>query len=177
MYVVVGKFVRPLLASKSKSTYIMSHYYSRYVTLPFDDAVTKLTSSLQQQGFGVITTIDMKETLKQKLNVDFRRYKILGTCNPEFAHKAINLESHVGLMLPCNLVVQEHDSGEVEISAINPLETIDHTTTGNKLTALATEVGNRLRAAIDQLHAGAPVLEHSAGRAIETESASARAKE
>ena len=130
----------------------MAYYYSRKLNIPFNEVLSKISQTLQQQGFGIITTIDIKDTLKQKLNVDFRNYKILGACNPEFAYKAISLESHIGLMLPCNIVVQQHENGQVEVSAVNPLETIDRAFTTSNLTDIATEVGNRLRTAIDDLH-------------------------
>lgn len=127
-------------------------YYSRKIKLPFQDVLSKVSENLKQQGFGVITTIDVQDTFKQKLNVPFRNYKILGACNPQFAYKAISLESHMGVMLPCNIVVQEHENGEVEVSAINPLENIDRSLNTTQLADLATEVGNKLRAAIDDLH-------------------------
>ncbi|HEU5148115.1 MAG TPA: DUF302 domain-containing protein, partial [Chryseosolibacter sp.] len=98
--------------------------------------------------------------LKQKLNVDFRRYRILGACNPEFAYKAVSLESHLGLMLPCNIVVQEHENHEVEVSAISPLETIDKAATTPQLVAIAHEVSNRLRTAVDNLHRDKPEPSH-----------------
>lgn len=116
----------------------------------------KVTKNLQQQGFGIITTIDMKDTFKQKLNVDFRNYKILGACNPQFAYKAISLESHVGVMLPCNVVIQEHENGEVEVTAVNPLEAMDKGMRTPLLNDLAQEVENRLRTAIDDLHRQTP---------------------
>ena len=106
----------------------MAYYYSRKIKIPFEEAVQKITRNLQEQGFGIITHIDLTETLKQKLDLDFRKYKILGACNPEFAYKAVSLESHIGLMLPCNVVIQEHENNEVEISAISPLQTIDKAT-------------------------------------------------
>jgi uncharacterized protein (DUF302 family) len=127
-------------------------YYSRKLRIPFEEAVKKITQGLQQQGFGIITSIDLKNTLKQKLGVDFRNYSILGACNPEFAYKAVSMESHIGLMLPCNIIIQEHENGEMEISAINPLETIDKVNASDQLTALATEVSNRLRVAVDDLN-------------------------
>lgn len=130
----------------------MAYYFSRRLKVPFEDTVQKLTHSLKQQGFGVITTIDVKETLKQKLNIDFRKYLILGACNPEFAYKAISLESHIGVMLPCNIVVQEHENGEVEVSAISPLETLDKVTATSQLSAIAREINDRLRRALDDLH-------------------------
>jgi uncharacterized protein (DUF302 family) len=128
----------------------MAHY-SRKLNIPFNEVLSKITETLQQQGFGIITTIDIKDTLKQKLNVDFRNYKILGACNPNFAFKAISLESHIGLMLPCNIVVQQHENGEVEVSAVNPLETIDSAFGSSNLKDIATEVSNRLRTAVDDL--------------------------
>ncbi|HEY5749846.1 MAG TPA: DUF302 domain-containing protein [Chryseolinea sp.] len=131
-------------------------YYSRKLALPFQDVLEKVTKTLQQQGFGIITTIDVKDTFKQKLNVDFRNYKILGACNPQFAYKAISLESHLGIMLPCNVVVQEHENGEVEVTAVNPLESLDKGMGTPLLNDLALEVGNRLRTAIDDLHRQMP---------------------
>jgi uncharacterized protein (DUF302 family) len=127
-------------------------YYSRKLKIPFQEALNEVTKSLQHQGFGIVTTMDVQDTFKQKLNINFRNYKILGACNPEFAYKAISLESHLGVMLPCNVVVQEHENGEIEISTINPLENIGSAFNTTQLTALANEVGNRLRSAIDELH-------------------------
>ena len=139
----------------------MAYYYSRKVKIPFEEAIKKITQNLQQQGFGIITNIDLKDTLKQKLNIDFRKYKILGACNPEFAYKAVSLESHIGLMLPCNIVVQEYENGEVEVSAINPLETMDKATATALLSDIALEISNRLRVAVDDLHRDQPEPKHS----------------
>lgn len=111
--------------------------------------LSKVIHNLQLQGLGVITTIDLQDTFRKKLNVGFRNYKILGACNPQFAFQAVSLESHMGVMLPCNVVIQEHENGEVEISAINPLEHIDRALNTTGLKDMAAEVGNRLRAAID----------------------------
>ena len=129
----------------------MGHFISRKLRIPFEDAVQKLTQNLQQQGFGVITTIDLQDILKRKLNIAFRRYQVLGVCNPEFAYKAITLESHLGVMLACNLVVQERENGEVEVSAINPLETVNAVASTPQLSTIAKEVSYRLRAALDDL--------------------------
>ena len=98
----------------------MNYYFVKETTLDFDAAVERVTGLLKQQGFGIITQIDVKETFKQKINEDFRKYKILGACNPSFAFKAINSEPLIGLLLPCNVVVQEKTGGMVEVSAINP---------------------------------------------------------
>jgi uncharacterized protein (DUF302 family) len=127
-------------------------YYSRKLKLPFAEVVSRVTLSLKEQGFGVVTTIDMQDTFHKKLNVHFRNYVILGACNPQFAYKAITVESHVGTMLPCNVVVQEHENGEVEVSAIDPRENIARDFTASPLMDLTNEVGNHLRKAIDNLH-------------------------
>jgi uncharacterized protein (DUF302 family) len=131
-------------------------YYSRKLKLPFEEVVKRVTHNLQEQGFGIVTTIDMQDTFHRKLNVGFRNYKILGACNPKFAYKAISIESHIGVMLPCNIIVQEHENGEVEVSAINPVENIEGVFTDPQLKELATEAGNRLREAIDNLHREIP---------------------
>ena len=127
-------------------------YYSRKLKMPFQEVLEKVTQNLEHQGFGVVTTIDVRDTFKKKLNVGFRNYKILGACNPLFAYKAISLESHMGVMLPCNIVVQEYENGEVEVSAINPLENLDKTFNTTQLVDLATEIGVRLRAAVDYVY-------------------------
>jgi uncharacterized protein (DUF302 family) len=141
-------------------------YYSRKLKLPFQEVLTKVTQNLQLQGFGVITTVDLQDTFQKKLNIRFRNYRILGACNPNFAYKAISLESHMGVMLPCNIVIQEHENGEVEVSAINPLENLDKTFNTTSLTDLATEIGIRLRAAVDYIHREPPKL---AAHALPTE--------
>jgi uncharacterized protein (DUF302 family) len=133
-------------------------YYSRKLKMPFQEVLTKVTQNLQLQGFGVITTVDLQDTFQKKLNISFRNYRILGACNPNFAYKAISLESHMGVMLPCNIVVQEHENGEVEVSAINPLESLDKTLNTTALADLATEIGIRLRAAVDYIHREPPKL-------------------
>lgn len=99
----------------------MSYYFSKALEISFDEAVAKVTEELKQEGFGVLTEIDVKQTLKKKLDVDFRKYKILGACNPPFAYQALQLEDKIGVMLPCNVVVQENDEGSVEISAVDPI--------------------------------------------------------
>lgn len=98
----------------------MSYGFSKTVSIPFDAAVEKVTAELQKEGFGVLTTIDVKETLKKKLDVDFKKYKILGVCNPPFAHKALQAEEEIGLLLPCNVIVYERE-GESVVSAFDPL--------------------------------------------------------
>jgi len=134
-------------------------YYSRKLKMPFQEVLEKITQNLEHQGFGVVTTIDVQDTFKKKLNVGFRNYKILGACNPLFAYKAISLESHMGVMLPCNIVIQEHDNGEVEVFAINPLENLDKTFNTTPLEDLAREIGVRLRAAVDYVYRR-PIIVH-----------------
>ena len=131
----------------------MSFHYSIFIPLGFEEAVTSVTQSLSAQGFGIITSINITEVFKQKLAINFRNYKILGACNPNYAYKAITMDSHLGVMLPCNVIVQEHENGQVEISAIVPLQTLDIQSFPH-LEELATEVSRRLRAALDDVHAG-----------------------
>ena len=97
----------------------MEYHLSKKVTLSFTEAVEKVITELKKEGFGIITEINMKETFKKKINVDFRKYIILGACNPRFAYEALLQEDKLGVFLPCNVVVQEHESGEVEISIAN----------------------------------------------------------
>jgi uncharacterized protein (DUF302 family) len=99
----------------------MTYYFSKTVRSGFDEAVSKITQALKEEGFGILTEIDVKSTLKKKLDVDFRKYRILGACNPPYAYKALQAEDKVGTMLPCNVIVQETDDGEVEIAAIDPI--------------------------------------------------------
>jgi uncharacterized protein (DUF302 family) len=99
----------------------MSYYMAASLPIPFDDAITRVETALKSEGFGVLTRIDVRETLKAKINVDFRPYTILGACNPALAYEALQLEDKVGTMLPCNVVVQQKDAGEVEIAAIDPV--------------------------------------------------------
>lgn len=132
----------------------MAYHYSRKLTAAFDNVVSKITENLKHHGFSVVTCIDVRDTLKHALNIEFRKYKILGAFHPEAAFKAISLESHVGLLFPCHLVVQQHENGEVEISAISPLEAIEQTKESGLMMNLAIEVDNRLRAAVDDLKTG-----------------------
>ena len=99
----------------------MSYYFSKRLAVPFGEAVEKVSAALKEAGFGILTEIDVKATMKKKLDVDFRRYCILGACNPRLAFRALQAEANVGLLLPCNVVVQETSSGAVEVSAIDPV--------------------------------------------------------
>ena len=98
----------------------MSYYINLSTRYEFNDAVDRITMALQTEGFGILTDIDVKSTLKEKLNVDFKRYRILGACNPSFAYKAFQVEDQIGIMMPCNVTVIEQDNGHVDISMMDP---------------------------------------------------------
>jgi len=99
----------------------MKYFYSATTDQSFDEAIETVTALLKDEGFGVLTEIDVKDTLKKKLDVDFKKYRILGACNPQFAHKALTAEDKIGVMLPCNVIVEEHEDGKVEVSAVDPV--------------------------------------------------------
>ena len=125
----------------------MSYYFSATLPLGFDEAIARTTEALKDEGFGIITEIDVKETLKKKLGVDFRRYKILGACNPGLAHQALEIEDKVGTMLPCNVVVQEAGDGKVEVAAVDPLASMA-SIDNPKLQAIADGVREKLQKVI-----------------------------
>lgn len=122
----------------------------RKLDASYDEALTRVPEALKAEGFGVLTEIDVQSTLKQKIGVDFRRYKILGACNPPLAHEALQAELNIGLMLPCNVVVYEADDRRAVVLAIDPTETL--AVTGNpKLVALAKQVKDKLTRVLDGL--------------------------
>lgn len=125
----------------------MSYHFSKIVDLGFDRAIDRATEELKKEGFGVLTTIDLHGALKEKLGVDFRRYRILGACNPQFAFKAVSAEDKIGTMLPCNVVVQEHDDGRVEVSAVDPVASM-LAVRNEALAGVAGEVRERLQRVI-----------------------------
>jgi uncharacterized protein (DUF302 family) len=128
----------------------MSYYIARSVDGDFDAVVDKVTQTLKGEGFGVLTTIDVAGTLKQKIGVDFPRYKILGACNPGFAHQALALEDKIGVMLPCNVIVKDKAGGGVEIAAIDPRNAMRQI--GNPaLAKIADAVAQGLSRAIDSV--------------------------
>ncbi len=98
----------------------MEYYLQKQVATSFDKAVERVTNALKAEGFGIITEIDMKSTLKEKLNVDFKKYKVLGACNPKLAYEALQTEEQIGIMLPCNVTVVEQEGGKTDISIVNP---------------------------------------------------------
>lgn len=127
----------------------MSYYFSRTLNIPFDDAIARVTEALQQQGFGVLTDIDVKATMKKKLGVDFRNYRILGACNPPFAHRALELEDKIGTMLPCNVIVQQVGDA-VEVAAVDPLASMA-AVNNPALGEVGAQVRAKLQAVIESL--------------------------
>lgn len=130
----------------------MTYHYSRTVELAFDRAVEAARESLGTEGFGVLTDIDVAATLKAKLDADFRPYRILGACNPDMAYRALRTEDKIGTMLPCNVIVQQREDGKVEISAVDPVESM-RAVDNPGLLDIAQDVRASLRAAIDRIAA------------------------
>lgn len=128
----------------------MKYYISKKIATDFDQAVALATESLKKEGFGVLTEINMQEKLKGKLNVDFRKYKILGACNPAFAYKALQQEDKIGTMLPCSVVVQEIGPNETEVAAIDPVASM-MAVENSHLIDIAGEVKEKLERAIHSL--------------------------
>ncbi len=128
----------------------MSYYFSKIVDDSFEDAIERVTALLGDEGFGVLTTIDVSGTLKKKLDVDFQRYTILGACNPGYAHKALTAEDKIGTMLPCNVIVQETADGKTEVAAVDPMASM-MAIENEALGGIATEVREKLKAVIDRL--------------------------
>jgi len=128
----------------------MSYYYAKTVKEEFEKVIEIVTAELQKEGFGVLADINIQGALKNKLGIDFRKYRILGACNPPFAIRALEAEDKVGTLLPCNVVVQEINEGEVEVAAVNPVQSM--ISVGNdKLNKVAEEIGEKLQRAINNL--------------------------
>lgn len=129
----------------------MSYYYNKLLEgFTFSDAILRVTEELKKEGFGVLTEIDIKATLKKKLNVDFKKYQILGACNPHFAYKALQEEDKIGVMLPCNVIVEEHEVGQVEVAAVDPMASMQ-AVENSSLNDIAKEVQAKLKKVIDNL--------------------------
>jgi uncharacterized protein (DUF302 family) len=128
----------------------MTYYFSKTIDAEFDEAVARAREALKAEGFGVITEIDVQKTLKTKIDVDFRRYLILGACNPAMAYEALQIEDKVGTMLPCNVVVQEREPGRVEIAAIDPVASMQAIENPG-LTEKAEAVAAKLRSALERI--------------------------
>ncbi len=128
----------------------MSYYFSKTLNISFDEAISRVTEGLKKEGFGIMTEIDVKEALKKKLDVDFRKYRILGACNPSFAYKALQAEDKIGTMLPCNVIVQESSEGKVEIAAIDPIASMQ-AIKNPSLSSVAGQVQAKLKKVIEGL--------------------------
>lgn len=128
----------------------MSYYFSKKLSSSFDDAVVGVITELKKEGFGILTDIDVQKTLKSKLDVNFRKYRILGACNPPFAYKALLAEDKIGTMLPCNVIVQELDGGMVEVAAIDPMESMK-AVKNPSLGEIAVQVQAKLKMIVDRL--------------------------
>ncbi len=128
----------------------MSYYFSKIINESFHKTIVKVVLSLKNEGFGVLTEIDDKETLKKKMNVDFQKYTILGACNPSFAYKALKAENKIGIMMPCNVIVQEISEDEIEIAAVDPnasMKAIENPA----LLEIANQIQEKLKKVIESL--------------------------
>jgi uncharacterized protein (DUF302 family) len=128
----------------------MKYYFSKILEMTFDEAVARAMDELKKEGFGILTDIDVQKTLKGKLDVNFRKYRILGACNPPFAYKALLAENKIGTMLPCNVIVQEIEGGMVEVAAIDPIasmQAVDNPSLGE----IAVQIQAKLRKVIESL--------------------------
>lgn len=128
----------------------MSYCFSKKVGLNFEEAIAKTSEELKKEGFGILTEIDVTATLKKKLNVDFRNYRILGACNPPFAYRALLAEPNIGTMLPCNVIVQELSDGTIEVAAVDPLASMQ-AIQNSELQTIAKEIQLKLKKVIEQL--------------------------
>lgn len=128
----------------------MNYYFNKTIKGTFEEVIEKVTEGLKEEGFGILTEIDVKETLKKKLDVDFKKYRILGACNPPYAHKALEAEDKIGTMLPCNVIVQEISKGTVEVAAVNPMASMQ--AVDNQILAeIAGEITAKLEKVIEKL--------------------------
>ncbi len=128
----------------------MSYYFSKITDASFEEVLTKVADELKKEGFGILTEIDVRETLKKKLDVNFQKYKILGACNPPFAYEALQVENKIGILLPCNVIVQELPDGKVEVAAIDPVQSMQ--VVGNPtLRVVAEQVQAKLRNVISNI--------------------------
>jgi uncharacterized protein (DUF302 family) len=127
-----------------------NYYYTKTIDLSPDEAEARVREELEEEGFGVLTEIDVQATLKKKLDVDMRPYKILGACNPPYAHKALEAENKIGTMLPCNVIVQQSDDGRTEVAAVDPVASMQ-AVNNEALRPIAEEIRDRLRRVIERV--------------------------
>ncbi len=128
----------------------MNYYFNKTLHEDFEKVIDKVTEELKKEGFGILTEIDVKETLKKKLDVDFKKYRILGACNPPYAHKALEAEDKIGTMLPCNVIVQEVSKGVVEVAAVNPMASMQ-AVKNEKLKDVANEITSMLEKIVKRI--------------------------
>ena len=128
----------------------MSYHLSKKISVSFKQAIEKVTEELKKEGFGIITSIDLKETFQKKINQVFRNYVILGACNPRYAYETLSAEDKTGVFLPCNVVIQEHENGDVEVSIVNP-EELMHGVDNLTLKTFATEMKESMQAVLSRL--------------------------
>jgi uncharacterized protein (DUF302 family) len=128
----------------------MKYYFNKTLHEDFEKVIDKVTDELKKEGFGILTDIDIKETLKEKLDVDFKKYRILGACNPSYAHKALEAEDKIGTMLPCNVIVQEVSKGVIEVAAVNPMASMQ-AVDNEMLAEIASDITTKLENVIEKL--------------------------
>tara|TARA_R110002050_G_scaffold200990_1_gene336058 strand:- start:5029 stop:5457 length:429 start_codon:yes stop_codon:yes gene_type:complete len=136
-----------LLTQKNKK---MSYYFNKTINGTFEEVIDKVTKGLKEEGFGILTDIDISATLKKKLDVDFKKYRILGACNPPYAYKALQAEDKIGTMLPCNVIVQEVEAGIIEVAAVNPMASMQ-AVENEELNDVANEITAMLENVIEKL--------------------------
>ncbi len=130
----------------------MSYYFNKVIsTKNFDEAIEQVTAALKVEGFGVLTDINIQKAFKEKIDVDFKKYRILGACNPGYAHKALLAEDKIGVFLPCNVIVEEHENGDIEVSTVDPIASMSSIENEN-LGEFATEVQAKMKAVIAALN-------------------------
>ena len=128
----------------------MDYYFHTILNSSFDEAITRVTEELKKEEFGILSEIDVRQALKKKLNVDFRKYIILGACNPPYAYQALQIEEKIGTMLPCNVIVLENDQGQVEVAAIDPIASMQ-AIKNSQLHEVAVQIQAKLKKVIDSL--------------------------
>ena len=128
----------------------MNYYFNKTIASDFESVKKRVIEELGKEGFGILSEIDVKATFEKKLEIDFRKYQILGACNPKFAHKAITAEDKIGTMLPCNVVLQELENGEIEVAAINATASMQ-AVENSKVAEIAKEISGRLKKVVDAL--------------------------
>jgi len=128
----------------------VKYYFSKTLNTSFEEGLKRVAEELKREGFGILSEIDVKKTMKEKLGADFRNYKILGACNPSFAHRALEIEDKIGTILPCNVVVQELAAGQIEVAAVDPVASM-RAVENPRLEEVAGQVREKLKKVIDNL--------------------------